>query len=847
MRGSRLLLRSGAHWLGGSRQRAGGGEMAGPIEFLNRTAELEQLRSALKGNDTPALIIVRAPSGYGKSSLTDRLAASDCERRMAIVEPQLQGRTGGRIHEGYFLQRAAAAVSKLNGVRPSFREFLKKRRWHTARNKKVLETFRTLPGPKSGYATAVDYVERLLAFGRYGPDALLSSDQSEAIALCRDFLGEACADTRTALVLRDAQQIDATSLQTLLQLSSEPKGPALLLEYTTGDGRFHPDHQRQLELAFDTREAIYILDLVRLERRYLERVLDQYAPAATNLTGEFYASWDGDLRRLKELRFQLGIGQTIGSARELTAELACFELRLNSRVERLSASARFALACLFAHREQLSLHTLVDIMVATGPAMGRSEAERTLDQLSEADGLIAIAADFVALADDDVVAAARAAPGQAALIALAERALRDHYIRCFSEQDFRDSSAAVALRQAIRLCGRTEDSVQLLRLLDDFEAVIRTTSDPGRYLDVMMSTLVNAELLASERRRLQAHAANLAYDIVDFQNAVAVLEAIEGRTPYQDALLAQSDIEIGRLDRAASYAERAVTSTDSEERLHARLIEAGIALVRNQWDASRAIARSAIDEFGRTDSPLLGHAYRLIESTQDYPECIETALLGVEAYAAVKTPVPLAYAELAAGRHLARMGDFGEAWRLTQSGSDKLEGQVRDAHLVWNARGAINLLDRDGDPAKSIEWLRRALPTARDDFSELVVRCNLAIALWKADRMPAALAEVGASTRILDAPQFSDRHVFWPVCYNLAQVLKAAGDAEGAARMLARPSQTGRIDELNPRQWAYRYGISTVADPATPYLNDLDYYPLFLSHWQADRAALHRLNGAPLR
>lgn len=824
-------------------------EGPGSAEFLNRTSELAKLKEAVASSaKQAALVIIRSPAGYGKSSLTTRLSSEldALGYRHAIADPQIRAKSGDRrLHDGYFIQRVANTLNVSAGDQLGLGAFLKQRRWKTARGKKVLDTLRTLPSPQSGYATAVDYVERLLAFGRYSPAALLTSDQAEAVSICREYVKAVCEQKRTVLIVRETQHIDTESLRGLLQFNGEPDGPPLVLEYTTDDGHFQNDHHKLFEQCFDSRESIYILDLVRLERWHFEQMLSRYAPHKLVVSGDFYATWDGDLRRLKDLRFQVGIGQQINNAVELTQGLVSGGLALQHHIDQLSAAQRFALACIAAHKEQIAYLTLVTILTAADPSLGQERAGRAVKGLIGQNGLLSQSGDWIAFADKDVSIAASEAPGQAALIPLAERLLRDHYLQCFVERDFSDSSAGLALRQAFRLLALTGDNTRLLSLFRDFEGVIRTANDPGRYLDILLAVLHDGDLLVSERRRLEDYAANLAYDIVDFDTAANVLSAVAEPTAYQQALLAQSHVETGRLADATRYAIEIRSSSNPDEVLHGELIEAGIALVENRWEDCRRLARAAIDRHRSDRSPLLGHAFRLLESTQDYPDCTETALDCVRWYEGTGGSLALAYAELAAARHLARNGQLERARALLQSGASKLDGQVRDQHLLWNAKGAIGLLD--ADPAFDVcaEMFRKALLTVRDDFSELVVRTNLAIARWKSGDISGALGQVTPAISILQAPRFSDRHVFWPACYNLAQVLRAAGQQDQATAVISIATGLDRFDELNPDQWAYRYGRTQKPDTRSPYLQRFDNYPLFLSHWQVDREAVARLSGAP--
>lgn len=825
-------------------------DQSNPIEFLNRTTELSVLRNALQAAAGGALIIIRSPAGYGKSSLTDKLSEelSSMGFGFAAADPYVRVRAGeAQLHDGFFIQRCAEALDRGTSTGPGFQAFLKTRRWRTARNKSVLRTLRTMPGPQLGYATAVEYVERLLSFGRFNPNALLTSDQSEAVAICRDYVERACTTTPIVLVVREAQHIDGESLRFLLQLNGEAPRNALILEYTTDNGGFRNDHDKLLGDAFDSLASVNVIDLLRLERSHFERLLARYTRSDMLVSGRFYAQWDGDVRSLKGLRFQVGLGQRITDASQLSRGLADPRANVQGRIEALPSPQRFALACLSAHKERIARGTLAGALVDADPDLDPDRASRAIDALVDGQGLLSQADGWLAFVDEDGAAAAALAKGQAAFLPLAERILRDHYLGCLASRDFSDVSAGLALRQAFRLCARSQDTLRLLGLLGDSQGIIRKANDPEKYLEVLLAVLRDEGLPATERAHLQAHASMLAYDIVDFERAAGVLAAVAAPTAYQRALLAQCHVETGLLAQAAVYADEMKRSSDPEEALHAELVEAEIALVRNQWIDCRNLARASIERHCSGDSPLVGHAFRILESTLDYPECIDVAMEGVRWYRRSALPEPLAYAEVAAARHLARSGEIAEARRLLDDASAKLEGRVRDRHLLWTARGAIGLLERQPDFDRCVRALRQALRSTRDDFSEAVIRSNLGIACWKSGDLTGAVGQTDLIAAILDHPRFSDRHVFWPICYNAAQVLRAAGMPAQAATFLDRPATVAPRDGLNPHQWAHRYGEGCEPDPRTPYLHTFDYYPIFLSHWQVDREALAGLTGAPMR
>ena len=86
------------------------------IEFVNREDELRFLEEKLATcTSSPARIIVRSPTGFGKSSLTDQLCASSPKQReFCMVDPDIRGGGDlGSIHAGYFLQRIAEALDEL--------------------------------------------------------------------------------------------------------------------------------------------------------------------------------------------------------------------------------------------------------------------------------------------------------------------------------------------------------------------------------------------------------------------------------------------------------------------------------------------------------------------------------------------------------------------------------------------------------------------------------------------------------------------------------------------------------------------------------------------------------------
>ena len=134
------------------------------MEFINRSSETTFLMERLHHHDTssPALIVIRSPSGFGKSGLTQQLATRCREEiprlSFCIVEPEIQVNTASvRLHDGFFLQRCAEQLSRAcpeekTASWPSFSSFVKSQRWTTVSQKSQLELVADMPSWTSASA-----------------------------------------------------------------------------------------------------------------------------------------------------------------------------------------------------------------------------------------------------------------------------------------------------------------------------------------------------------------------------------------------------------------------------------------------------------------------------------------------------------------------------------------------------------------------------------------------------------------------------------------------------------------------------------------------------------------------
>src|ERR1700726_489458 len=164
-----------------------------PLEFVDRKQELAALFELLPPKClTSSIVIIRSPSGFGKSCLTDHLLpkVSDSGVWPTVVDPNIRAKSGDlKIYDGYFLQRAAFDLSARNaasGEYSNLRSFLKTRRWRTAKEKKLSDLIRDIPSARSLYSIFVDYLQRLSGKGRFSPEEVVASDRRDAIRICSD-------------------------------------------------------------------------------------------------------------------------------------------------------------------------------------------------------------------------------------------------------------------------------------------------------------------------------------------------------------------------------------------------------------------------------------------------------------------------------------------------------------------------------------------------------------------------------------------------------------------------------------------------------------------------------------
>lgn len=828
------------------------------LDFINRNDELAYLLQGLmrETSPAPALVVLRSPSGFGKSRLTDRLSAQ-CATKISgigvcIVEPEIQVSAQSiRLHDGFFIQRCAEKLTHLSETASapwgSFAQFLGSQRWKILKNKKKEDWISDIPGTKSAYKIALDYAYRALFLGSYSPARLLKGDGCEAVSICTQYVESIISCHRVALIIRDVQHCDLQSLRTLLDWNHTFANADMILEYTSGNSQFEASHHKLFMRAAGKNGNFRILDLMRLRAGHLEHLIRSRVDSAYTISPEAYGSWNGNLHAVMEMQFRVGIGRSIVSSPQIEEVLGDLSSTLLDHVGKLSPLHRIALAVCLAHVESIQIEVLLKVMSAIMPSSSMQQRKMALHELVKVHGFLDYGDGQYHIHVEAVAESLRQFASFQSLLAGAECALRDFYYQQVLDSNWIESGMAISVRQVFRLCARTKDAVGLLRAASVLSTEIARSQDQSLYAEVIASAVsANPKLYAGDHDRLLIWAAELAYDVSSFDVVNELLASLISTDEVCELMRACALQETGCHEQALQViTPLKVGSASTDICVAANLVEALIIGCRGSFSDAREILDRITTDPAFSESPMLGYAYRFYEVTEDIDICIEKLRKSIDCFDRMGMNSAKAYSQAAAAVLVARLGKIEEARSMIAAASEALSTRIRDRHLLLNNIAAIELLSPDPDFSRCSSILSEALRYVRDDFCEITVLTNLALAHTGTGNEAAAVQCVDSILSILDDHDFASVDMYWPVCLNLAYVLRSTGQEQRAARALLLPEERAPPQAQNIAYWDYRYNrASTVCTP-WHYLAQIPFHPLYLSHWLIDLDGLNRMRPVP--
>lgn len=813
-------------------------------DFVNRDVELSFLSKCLSAAvDNPALVVLKAPPGYGKSSLTDRFRElkENPARRFCVVDPLvLDTSTTTRLHDGYFIQRCAetldAAARSGRGAWVTFDTYLRANRWRTATSSVGEDLLEAFLADETVRRPVFNYLARFFGLGRYAPEELFSSDMGLAVARCTQYAASVLADHRLVLVIREAHLMDLYSLRTLLEASAANRRPDLIFEYTT-EHAITSAHEK-LFLRYGSAQ---LWPLSKMSQSHLQHLL-QLRSHDYALADDAYVSWDGNLRAVQWLpsagRGEARLPQTL--APRLATSLAGY-------LAGLPISRKLILAAVYAHGEPIPTELLLDVAAGLSRYAVSESAADALYQMLAAGGLIIDSPSGVRLDNETVAQAISEADAMKPFVAMAEKALRDLYWTFVDRLDVGDSGLTRSLRQIFRLSARTRDATGLLRACAMLEERVAGASDQAIYVEAVASALLDdVDLYRGDQDDLIIWAASLAYETSDPRRAAELLGRLRVQDSFTLATRAFALQEIGGHDTALELARMIGSGARFvDETLVSQLIEAVVIGCKGETDIARERLNALVSEPAFEASPFLGYAYRFYEVVDDFTECLPKLMLSIswfERFGAVKAR---AYSQLPAAMLLARLGRTEEARAMFADAASALHRSIRDQHLLLNNNAAIELLADEPDYRSCVSLLEEALRFARDDFSELIILTNLSLARLGVGDVDAAAGSARQTLSLLQGHDFADKDIYWPICFNAAQVFSAKGDLSERDAALEFPKRNGRPLSANAGYWRFRYGETEAPPPTFEFLASRPRHPIYLSHWLMEVELLQTLRRGP--
>jgi len=817
------------------------------IVFLDREEERDTLLASLPPRAvTRDLMIVRGPTGVGKSSLTSFVTKQvECEIPTIDVDPYLRGdsKDPHRAHEGYFLQHCVMAISESAAASTlSVEPFGLYVQTRGIKNLKGFDAKGALIDATSINKLAkraMDATDRVLAKGSHAPDVLIKSDDALAVEICAEYFQYVASKLDFILLIRESQHFDTTSLRHLLRCFANGGKFYPMLEYTTDSGTFRKHHDVQIRQFAEPK----IWDIDILPWPYVSELLERYGSHDQKVVGEFKARWNGNLRTLEELRLRVAIGNNKIKTQTNTPILHDPVEAIQARLSSLPRGCRFAISLLREHNEPIAHETFEVIWQSLDAALGLPV--RHLDVLNDlGDSILSRSPSQIGLNNDDVATATSAMPDNGAYETAARRALMKHYQQSYDVSAKGSPVRAIALRHITRLAALLEDTVVLEDALLSLEKEIETKGDPTHYVSQVVICLQTIKNLGDgERKALASWAAKYAYRCSNFSLAIDAIEAGKLNGPIWTCVLAHSLIEEQREPEAreiASELRQNLPFKDAD--LMSDLILGNLDLVDDNLEICRRRLEQTALTANERKSILAGHVYRLLESATTPEDAVELCMRSAEIYNSRNLKRSAAQSKLTATRHLSKLGRIKEAEVIIDEISDDLRDTASSRQFFFNNRAAKEMLKETPEFEAAERDLKKALLLSRDRFTDLTILQNLAITIWQSRNAKEAVPTIEQALSMLKENNATARLMATSIGFAAVGIFRALND-EGRAQSVVRFV----VDELGAEiesdgYWAWRFGFSDEV-PAMFGANFTQnpFHPSFLSQWQLDWEVLEEL------
>lgn len=817
------------------------------LEFVNRKDEMQFLKANIIESSDSSFIIIRSPSGYGKSRLTSNFCqfAKKDGYICCIIDPDIQENVENiKLHSGFFIQKCAEQLSFLaessTTIWNSIKYFAKRRRKKALKELNWGKLFEEMPSFESLYKKVVALFCWFFGKGKYNPQLLLTSDDPKAIIFCSEYIEDVLRNN-IILIIREAQHIDIYSLNYFIRIYSLLKNN-IIIEYTSETENFHYLHEKHIIKYLTPQKNVYIYDLVRFSYDHLKYLLLNSKYTTVPLTVDIYNKWNGNLRSVAEMRFKVGIVRTINNEADFSN---CF-LNLNEEIvnhfSSLTAMQKIIITICIVHIESINKYILIDILYKFFQHSSMSEIENEINSLVRHHKFLSEFCCYYKIDNETIVDGVRLAPGWISLEKIAETKLRDFYYEItYSKNNF--IGIGQALRQLFRLCVKTQDISGLLEIIDRLSSEIQISHDQAMFVGLIVEAVTSEQnFYIQYYTPLILWAAELAYSIGNWAISEKLFSILNKPDSVSKIFYACAMQEIGKHDEALNLAANIInTAKTVNERLAAELIVVLVHGCRGNHKMVRSKLLSIINDDSFADSYLLGYAYRFFEITDNcfnYIKSLEKSIIYFEKFGLLKSK---AYSQAALAVVVARKGNSKYAYQLIHSALAQLKNEIHDKHLLLNNQAVIELLSEEPDFALCTKILSEAIRYTGDDFSEAVILSNLSLAYWKSGDIQIAQNCTEKVLRIVAAPDFADRDIFWGLCFNSSLIYDALGMEERSAEVKQIPFKSGRSEVSNFDYWSYRYGNSTTPPELYTHLVKFPYHPLYLSHWLLEMDGLNLL------